>query len=313
MTARALHRFSVSPTAAYIVKADRLTLWSDCAHRLKDAHRHLLTTPWLRRVRQAVWSSSPNACVMSILNIAFYQFAPMAPVAAFERTLTEVCDTHDLKGSIILAYEGINGMVAGSPDGVEALITTMRAERPALEEMPIKRSTSETRPFEHIKIKVKPEIVTMRIPGVDPIATTAPHLAPEVLRDWLRAQEDIVLIDVRNDFEYKVGTFRSALNPHTTSFHEFPDVVRAHVEEWKDKKVVTFCTGGIRCEKATSWMLEEFDFDHLYQLDGGVLNYFERVPDAEQDWEGELFVFDGRVTLNTRLHETDTTLDDIDE
>ena len=224
-----------------------------------------------------------------------------------------VCEEYDLRGSIILGYEGINGMVAGSSEGVEALVERLRAIRPSLSEMPIKRSSSEHVPFEQMKIKVKPEIVTMRIPGVDPIARTAPHLAPQILKQWLRDGEEIVLIDVRNDFEVKAGTFKGALNPETRAFHQFPDVVRAKAEEWKGKKIVTFCTGGIRCEKATSWMMEAFDFEDLYQLDGGVLGYFEHVDDAHEDWEGELFVFDGRVTVDTRLRDTSTTLDDIGE
>ncbi|CAD7697425.1 unnamed protein product [Ostreobium quekettii] len=247
----------------------------------------------------------------TVLNLAFYKFCDLAPVHSLKIELEKLCETHGIMGSLILGYEGINGMLAGEKDNAEAFLADMRALRPAFAEMPIKRSWSENVPFQRMIIKVKPEIVTMRVDDVDAVAKTGNHLPPEQFRDWLRAGEDMVLIDVRNHFEYKLGTFKGALDPETTAFHEFPDVVRTHDTDWKDKKVVMFCTGGIRCEKATSWMLDE-GFEDIYQLEGGVLAYFEKVPDAEKDWDGELFVFDERVALNTRLEETDTTLEDIE-
>ena len=203
-------------------------------------------------------------------------------------------------------------MLAGEPDAVEAFLAAFVELDAGLEQMPIKRSWSEQVPFKRLVVKIKPEIVTMRVDDVDPIARTGHHLPPEQLRDWLRAGEEMVFVDVRNSFEYKLGTFKGAIDPLTRAFHEFPDVVRAHQEEWKGSKVVMFCTGGIRCEKASSWMLEAAGFEQVYQLEGGVLNYFERIPDAHKDWEGELFVFDERVAVDTELKETSTTLSDVE-
>lgn len=246
-----------------------------------------------------------------ILNLAFYKFCELAPIHALKKEIEGLCDAHEIRGSIILGYEGINGMLAGEEENAEAFLASFRELRPGLSDVRFKRSWSKEIPFQRMIIKVKPEIVTMRVDDVDPIARTGTHLPPEQLRDWIREGEEMVLIDVRNHFEYKLGTFKGALDPDTTAFHEFPEVVRSHDKEWKEKKVVMFCTGGIRCEKATSWMLDE-GFENIYQLDGGVLGYFEKIPDAEKDWEGELFVFDERVTLDTKLEETSTTLEDIE-
>lgn len=239
-----------------------------------------------------------------ILNLAFYKFAKLTKVSQLRQELETLATSLGVLGSVILSYEGINGMLAAPEEAARQMIDHLHKIE-GLEALEIKESWSDHVPFERLLIKVKPEIVTMRVDGVDAIKRTGPHLPPEVFRDWLRASEDMVLIDVRNSFEYKLGTFKGAIDPQTTSFHEFPDVVREHAQEWKGKKVVMFCTGGIRCEKATSWMLDE-GFEDIYQLEGGVLRYFERIPDANKDWDGELFVFDGRVAVDTTLEETGT-------
>lgn len=242
-----------------------------------------------------------------ILNLAFYFFADLTRINDLRQTLEQVCAAHHLKGSMILSYEGINGMVAGEEANARALIAFFK-EHPAFGQMPIKESWSETIPFSKMQIKIKPEIVTMRVPGVRAVERTGTHLAPEAFQKLIReGGEDVVVIDVRNDFEYQLGTFKGSLNPKTLAFNEFPDVVREHQSQWKDKTVAMFCTGGIRCEKVSSWMLEQ-GFDEVYQLEGGVLNYFERVEDAHEDWDGELFVFDQRVALDTQLQATDTIM-----
>ena len=241
-----------------------------------------------------------------ILNLAFYRFVELDGLEALRDEIHKSALTHGLRGTVLLADEGINGMLAGSPDAAEQFAAWL-AQKPPFEDLEFKRSRSSQMPFGKLVVKIKPEIVTMRVDGVDAVSKTAPHLPPERFREWLRGDEDMVVIDTRNDYEYQLGTFRGAMNPDTEAFNEFPDYVRNRRDELADKKVVMFCTGGIRCEKATSWMLDE-GFDEVYQLEGGILNYFEEVPDAERDWQGECFVFDGRVAVDTRLEATDTEL-----
>lgn len=239
-------------------------------------------------------------------NLAFYKFVDLSEPDAVRDRLEELCLSLELKGTVIVAHEGINGMLAGAQQACDAFAQAVR-ELEGLGDLEFKRSRSAEMPFGRLDVKVKPEIVTMRAGPVDVCARTGRHLPPETFRDWLREGEPMVVIDTRNDYEYRLGTFRGAINPNTQAFHEFPDFVDGRSDELDQRKVVMFCTGGIRCEKATSWMLER-QFDQIYQLDGGVLNYFERVDDAERDWDGELFVFDGRVAVDTRLEETATTL-----
>lgn len=239
-------------------------------------------------------------------NLAFYKFVPLDDPQTLRDRLEELCDGLELRGTILLADEGINGMLAGAPQAC-ARFEEAVGEFDELGELWFKRSESREVPFGKLVVKVKPEIVTMRVDGVDACSTTGEHLPPETFRDWLRGGQDMVVIDTRNDYEYRLGTFKGAINPDTGAFHEFPDFVGAHKDELRERKVVMFCTGGIRCEKATSWMLDE-GFGEVYQLEGGVLNYFERIADADQDWDGELFVFDGRVAVDTELAETDAAL-----
>ena len=243
---------------------------------------------------------------MTIANLAFYRFTPIDEPHSFAAEVRSKCLDHELLGTVLIGNEGLNGMLAGDTDASEAFLDWLR-EQPGFEGLPVKLSESEDVPFGKLVVRVKREIVTMREPDVDATQKTAPHLPPEQLRDWLRGGEDVVLIDTRNDYEYALGTFRGAIDPNTSSFGQFPAWVREHRDDLEGKKVVMFCTGGIRCEKATSWMLDE-GFEQIWQLEGGVLNYFDRVDDAERDWEGELFVFDDRVAVDTRLAETDATL-----
>jgi UPF0176 protein len=254
--------------------------------------------------------TTPTVNTTPIVNAAFYMFTDMSPLAGLRDELLAHPSTAHIKGSVILSYEGVNGMLAGQAEHIDAFLDALTTARPELAKMPIKRSFSEHVPFQKLLIKTKAEIVTMRVDDVDAIHKTGDHLAPEQLRDWLRQGKEMVFIDVRNDFECELGTFKGAINPKTDVFHQFPDYVKAHQEAWKGKDVVMFCTGGIRCEKATSWMLDE-GFDQVYQLDGGVLNYFAQIPDAEQDWEGDLFVFDERVTLDTKLEASGMTIADL--
>ena len=246
-----------------------------------------------------------------IVNAAFYLFAPMAPIHPLEQALATLPGADRIKGSIILAYEGINAMIAGPQGAIEAYLEALIALRPVLKRAAVKRSLSDSLPFKKLTIKIKPEIVTLRAElDLDPSTRTAQHLSPQAFRDRLRGGQEMVLVDVRNDFEHQLGTFRGALNPRTRAFHQFPEVIRAHADSWRQRDVVMFCTGGIRCEKASSLMIKR-GFERLYQLQGGVLNYFEAIPDAALDWDGELFVFDERVALDTDLRPSGLTLKEL--
>ena len=245
-----------------------------------------------------------------ILHSAFYKFVTLNhpdEVAAALRGLAA-----DLLGSILVAQEGINGMLAGTPDAIsrweEALVSDDFANG-NFTGMVFKRSPCKTVPFRKLKIHVKAEIVPLGIKGVD-ARHTGINVSPAEWRELIQ-QDDVVLLDNRNSFEFRLGRFHNAIDPQVTNFRDFPNYVSAHIDEWKrdGKRVAMYCTGGIRCEKTSAWM-QDMDIP-VYQLEGGILNYFKAMPDAARDWEGECFVFDNRIALDTKLTETDTTLEDV--
>jgi UPF0176 protein len=250
-----------------------------------------------------------------MIHTAFYKFTPLADpgqAAALLRVLVSRREVAGLTGSILVAGEGINGMLAGPPeavDRIEAALAQDPAFAGAFTGMVFKRSECATPPFGKLKVHVKREIVPLGIDGVDARRTginVCPHEWRELIRD-----PDVVLLDNRNSFEYRLGHFEGAIDPQVANFRDFPAYVRAHAPEWKaqGKRVAMYCTGGIRCEKTSAWM-QAMELP-VYQLEGGILNYFQQVPDALLDWRGECFVFDNRVALDTRLQETATTLDDV--
>lgn len=250
----------------------------------------------------------------ALLHTAFYKFTPLPhPDQVAEALRALVAAPGDgLTGSILVASEGINGMLAGTPeavDRIEADLLHDPAFAGAFTGMVFKRSACTTRPFGKMKVHVKKEIVPLGIDGVD-ARVTGINVSP---RDWreLIKDPDLVLLDNRNSFEYRLGHFQGAIDPQVTNFRDFPAYVRAHAQEWKaqGKRVAMYCTGGIRCEKTSAWM-REMELP-VYQLEGGILNYFQQMPDADQDWRGECFVFDNRVALDTHLQESATTLDDV--
>jgi len=241
---------------------------------------------------------------------AFYKFVALADPDDTVEALREVCEAIDppVRGSILVAEEGINGMLAGGEEALAAFRTALTDPRfaGAFADMVFKRSACKQQPFGRLKVKRKREIVPLGIDGVDATARTGINLSPEQWREFLE-QEDVVVIDNRNDFEYRLGHFKGAVNPEVNNFRDFPDYVRANREAWQGKKVAMYCTGGIRCEKTSSWLLD--DGLAVYQLEGGILNFLQQMPDAERDWQGECFVFDDRVALDSHLQETDTDLD----
>jgi UPF0176 protein len=217
--------------------------------------------------------------------------------------------TSNLQGSILLAAEGINGMVAGPAEALDTFEAALLAMAP-FAGMLFKRSACATKPFNKMKVRRKAEIVPLGIDGVDVTAGMGINVPPAQWRTLI-AQEDVVLLDNRNSFEFRLGRFHNAIDPGVANFRDFPNYVKAHVSQWKaeGKRVAMYCTGGIRCEKTTAWM-RDFDLP-VYQLEGGILNYFAQMPDAERDWDGECFVFDNRIALDTHLQETPTTLEDV--
>jgi len=213
-----------------------------------------------------------------------------------------MCDLLDVKGTLLLAGEGLNGTIAGDASSISEAIDFLCAD-PRLEDLDAKYSAAENMPFYRMKVRLKREIVTMGVDGVDPNKTVGTYVDPS---DWndLITDPDTILIDTRNDYEVGIGTFKGAVNPNTKTFREFPDWVEANRDAIDKPKVAMFCTGGIRCEKASSFMLQN-GFEDVYHLQGGILKYLETQPKAESLWEGDCFVFDQRVAVSHGLEESD--------
>ena len=235
---------------------------------------------------------------MSWTVITFYKFVQLDDFEAMGEPLKELCRTHDIKGTILLALEGINATVAGTDDALGILLTHLKHD-PRLVDLTHKTSYADEQPFARMKVKLKKEIVTLGQPEVSPTKQVGTYVDPQ---DWNQviADPDVVLVDTRNIYEVDIGTFQGAVNPHTESFREFPDYAAEQLDPAKHKKVAMFCTGGIRCEKASSYLMNQ-GFEEVYHLKGGILKYLEEVPPEESLWEGECFVFDERVTVQHGL------------
>ncbi|WP_411860491.1 rhodanese-related sulfurtransferase [Halioxenophilus sp. WMMB6] len=235
---------------------------------------------------------------MSVVVAAMYRFVALPDFEALRQPLLDFCSAQGIKGTLLLAQEGINGTVAGSREAIDALLAYLRQD-PRLEAIDHKEAIHESLPFYRMKVKLKKEIVTMGVEGIDPNQVVGTYVAPQ---DWnaLISDPEVLLVDTRNDYEVGIGTFKNAINPKTTTFREFPDYVKANLDPAKHKKVAMFCTGGIRCEKSTAYLKEQ-GFDEVYHLHGGILKYLEEVPEAESLWQGECFVFDNRVAVNHQL------------
>lgn len=235
-----------------------------------------------------------------ITNISCYQFAALSGLKELRQRLLDLCKERGLKGTILLSTEGINMFIAGFREDVDALVEELRGI-PGLEGLKPKYSESAEQPFRRMLVRIKKEIIAFGVEGIEPAKYTSPRLEPKVLKQWLDEGRPVILYDTRNDYEVKLGTFKGAVVAGVDSFREFPEAVRRLPPEMKKAEIVSFCTGGIRCEKAAPFMERE-GFEHVWQLEGGILKYFEECGSAHYD--GELFVFDQRVGVDPGLHET---------
>ena len=233
-----------------------------------------------------------------IIVAALYRFVTLDDYHALREPLLRFCLDRDVRGTLLLAREGINGTIAGTREAIDAVLSHLRAD-PRLAALEAKESVDSAQPFYRMKVKLKKEIVTMGVEGVDPNAVVGTYVKPQ---DWnaLISDPEVLLIDTRNDYEVEIGTFRGAVDPRTKTFREFPGYVKQHVDPGKHKKVAMFCTGGIRCEKASSYMKQQ-GFEEVYHLEGGILKYLEETPPEQSLWQGECFVFDNRVTVKHDL------------
>lgn len=235
---------------------------------------------------------------MPLTVATFYKFVQLPDFAEKQPSLLACCHQAGIKGTILLAAEGINGTIAGSREAIAAVLSLLRSD-PRLADLDHRESTADTFPFDRIKVRLKREIVTLGMPEIDPSQQVGTYVSPQ---DWntLISDPDVVILDTRNDYEVSIGTFQGAQNPKTESFRQFPEYVRHHLDPTKHKKVAMFCTGGIRCEKASSLLLAQ-GFQEVYHLKGGILKYLEEVPATESLWQGECFVFDQRVAISHGL------------
>ena len=242
---------------------------------------------------------------------AFYKFVRMSEVDALAATLRAL--THELNGSILVAPEGINGMLAGAPEALDDFQVALRTDRRLrglFTDIVFKRSACTTAPFQRMKVHSRPEVLPLGVAGVDAVGNQGTQLGPQAWRELI-AHDDVVVIDNRNSFEFRLGHFKGAVDPQVHNFRDFSAWIEAQWPAWKAqrKRVAMYCTGGIRCEKTAAWM-------HtlgmpVIELEGGILNYFAQMPDADADWLGECFVFDNRVALDTRLQPTATRAQDV--
>ncbi|CEK12221.1 oxygen-dependent tRNA uridine(34) hydroxylase TrhO [Legionella hackeliae] len=235
---------------------------------------------------------------MKYVVAAFYKFTPFPDYELMKEPLLALMKEKEIKGTIIIASEGINGTICGESDNLSFFIKHLQ-QYAGLSDLTFKISYSDYNPFDKSKVKLRKEIVTMGVPDIDPHAIDGTHIEPQ---EWnaLISDPNVLVIDTRNDYEVKLGTFKGAINPETENFRDFPEYVEKNLSQHKDKKIAMFCTGGIRCEKSTAY-LKKIGFEQVFQLNGGILNYLEKMPQNESLWEGTCFVFDNRVAVDANL------------
>jgi UPF0176 protein len=231
---------------------------------------------------------------------ALYQFVRLDDFEAFRTPLRELMVELEVKGTILLALEGLNGTISGSKASIDGVIQFLQDDG-RFDNLEIKFSHSEATPFKRLKVKLKKEIVTLGVEHVNPLSSVGTYIDPQ---DWnaLISDPDVVLIDTRNNYEYEIGSFKGAINPNTETFREFPTYTKDNLEQYRGKKVAMFCTGGIRCEKSTAYLKSQ-GFDTVYHLHGGILKYLEEVDEDQSLWQGECFVFDDRVAVKHNLEQ----------
>ncbi|WP_310429243.1 rhodanese-related sulfurtransferase [Chamaesiphon sp. VAR_48_metabat_135_sub] len=229
---------------------------------------------------------------------AFYKFVTLDDYPDRRQPLLKLCQQQNIKGTILLAAEGINGTIAGTRSSIDTILAYLRSDT-CFADLEHKESIATKSPFDRLKVRLKQEIVTLGIPTIDPTNLVGTYVTPQ---DWneLISNPDVLVIDTRNQYEVEIGTFKGSIDPHTSSFTEFPAYVATHLDPHQHKQIAMFCTGGIRCEKATSYLLSH-GFENVYHLQGGILKYLEEIPATESQWEGECFVFDDRVAVTHGL------------
>ena len=229
---------------------------------------------------------------------ALYKFVTLGTFGDLQAPLQETCSKHDVMGTILLAHEGINGTISGPEAGIKAVIKWLRS-KPEFSDLDVKYSWSDHPPFYRMKVRLKKEIVTLGVEGIDAANQAGTYVDPQ---DWneLISQPDVIVVDTRNDYEVAIGTFENALNPNTSSFRDLPDWVDTKMEANPDTKIAMFCTGGIRCEKSTA-LLKSRGYENVFHLKGGILKYLENIPAEDSKWQGECFVFDQRVSVKHGL------------
>lgn len=233
-----------------------------------------------------------------IVVAALYHFVALEDYAELRKPLLDTLLDNNVRGTLLLASEGINGTVAGSRESVDKLLAWLKADT-RFADLRHKESYEDKVPFYRTRVKLKKEIVTMGVQGIDPKRIVGTYVKPE---DWnaLISDPEVAVIDTRNEYEVSIGTFKNAIDPKTETFRQFPEFVDRNIEPEKHKKVAMFCTGGIRCEKSTAYLKQQ-GFDEVYHLQGGILNYLEKIPQEESLWQGECFVFDNRVSVDHNL------------
>ncbi|MBE9216312.1 rhodanese-related sulfurtransferase, partial [Plectonema cf. radiosum LEGE 06105] len=235
---------------------------------------------------------------MSVIIATLYKFVKLPDYAEKQQPLLSVCEAQGIKGTILLAQEGINGTIAGSRQGIDGVMDFLHSDY-RFSDLEYKQSTAESPPFQRMKVRLKNEIVTLGVPEVNPSEQVGTYVNPQ---DWnqIISDPEVTVIDARNNYEVSIGTFKRAENPQTESFREFPEYIHNNLNPDKNKKIAMFCTGGIRCEKATSYLISQ-GFAQVYHLKGGILKYLEEVPKEQSLWQGECFVFDERIAVRHGL------------
>ncbi len=233
----------------------------------------------------------PSSCVVA----TFYHFAKLDDYETMQQAIAQLGEQHDLKGVILLAQEGINSTIAGDRAGIDAMLSYLRSD-PRLQNLEHKETTCDVMPYHKLRVRLRQELVKFGVPDIDPSKEVGTYVNSQ---EWnqLIADPEVVVIDTRNIYEVEFGTFQGAINPNLEFFHEFPKYVENHLSNSKHKKIAMFCTGGIRCEKASAYMLAQ-GFEEVYHLKGGILKYLAEVPESESLWQGECFVFDDRISTN---------------